>query len=209
MNNKILLASSSPYRKTLLSQLGLAFDSHSPNIDESPKEHESAEQLAKRLSFEKAQACQDKYPDHFIIASDQVCCLQESDKQILLSKPGNAERAYQQLRLCNNKRVDFYTGLCLLPPVNLTTSIDKQLHQQKSVSRFSVKFRALDDSEILNYVQLEKPFDCAGSFKVEGLGMHLFESLEGEDQNSLIGLPLLNLCKMLRAVNISPLVAKP
>ncbi len=210
MNKQILLASSSPYRKALLAQLGVEFETHAPNIDESAYKGESAKALALRLSISKAQACQALYPEHYIIASDQVPCLALNSKEVLLSKPGNIKTACEQLRLCNNKYVHFYTGLCLLVPNGSNDHLPQTQQPsiqrvQTSVERFSVKFRQLSEHEIQRYITMEQPLNCAGSFKVEGLGIHLFDKLDGSDQNSLIGLPLLKLCQMLRNVGINPI----
>jgi septum formation protein len=192
---KLLLASSSKYRRTLLQQLGLPFDWASPEIDETPLALESAAQLVIRLAQAKATALADDYPQHWIIGSDQVCVL---DGQIR-GKPGTADNAMAQLRSCSGKRVEFLTGLTLLQP---------QSGQCFSLREaFYVHFRELSEEEIRAYVQQEQPLDCAGSFKVEGLGIQLFSALEGRDYNSLIGLPLIGLCDLLRQAGINPLLS--
>lgn len=182
---KLLLASSSPYRKNLLQRLRLDFQQDSPDIDETPRLGESAKALAMRLSRSKAEALCDAYPDTLIIASDQAASL---DHQIL-GKPGTEEKAIEQLLACSGKTVIFHTGLCLL---NTRTG-----QQQLDCIDFSVTFRSLSEQQITRYIHLEQPLDCAGSFKCEGLGIALFERMRGEDPNSLVGLPLIRLTSML------------
>jgi MAF protein len=181
----LILASSSQYRKKLLSQLQLDFECCSPNIDESPLSDESAEGLVARLSAGKAEALATQFKQHLIIGSDQVAVLGDQ----ILSKPGNHENAFQQLSHCSGREVCFYTGLSLL---NSATG-----NIQTIVEPFHVKFRLLDKEQIERYLQTEKPYDCAGSFKVEGLGISLFEWLRGDDPNSLVGLPLIRLVDLL------------
>jgi MAF protein len=175
----LLLASSSPYRRELLGRLQLHFSWQSPSIDESRHEDESATDLVKRLAEEKARALADSHPDHLIIGSDQVAAL--SNGQIL-GKPHDLARAQQQLRAASGSSVTFLTGLALL---NSNTG-----QCQVDCVPFTVHFRSLSDAQI-------QPFDCAGSFKSEGLGISLFRSTEGEDTSSLIGLPLIRLVDML------------
>lgn len=182
----LLLASSSPYRRELLGRLQLHFSWQSPSIDESQHEDESATDLVKRLAEEKARALADSHPDHLIIGSDQVAVL--GDGQIL-GKPHDLARAQQQLRAASGSSVTFLTGLALL---NSNTG-----QCQVDCVPFTVHFRSLSDAQILRYLQREQPFDCAGSFKSEGLGISLFRSTEGEDTSSLIGLPLIRLVDML------------
>jgi MAF protein len=181
----LVLASTSPYRRELLERLGIPFETASPNVDETKVDGETPEQLVKRLSETKARAVAVDFPDALIIGSDQVAVL---DDQIL-GKPGNHETAVQQLSNASGKNVLFFTGLCLLNNATGKT--------QTSVDIFSVKFRQLSASQIENYLQREKPYDCAGSFKSEGLGISLFKKMEGDDPNALIGLPLITLVNML------------
>lgn len=181
----LILASTSPYRRELLERLGIPFETASPNTDETASNDEPPEQLVKRLAELKARAVAKTYPDALIIGSDQVAVL---DNQIL-GKPGNHENAIQQLNNANGKKVVFLTGLCLL-----NTATDKA---QIEVDKFSVEFKQLTTSQIENYLQREKPYDCAGSFKSEGLGISLFKKMEGNDPNALIGLPLITLIDML------------
>jgi MAF protein len=191
----IVLASSSPYRKALLEKLGLDFLCCSPNIDESPRPHELATQLVERLALAKAHALTNHYPNHLIIGSDQVALLDE----LMLGKPHTHENARAQLLRAKGKEVIFKTGLCLL---NSASGAYQLAHED-----FSVFFRQLEDQQIDNYLHLEKPYDCAGSFKAEGLGITLFTKLQGRDPNTLIGLPLIKLVEMLLQENVDPLGA--
>ncbi len=181
----ILLASSSPYRRQLLEKLGLSFGCESPNIDESPLLSETPLQLVERLSTQKAKALATDYNNHLIIGSDQVATL----GQQVIGKPGNHEAAVMQLQSCSGKVVNFYTGLSLL---NSGTG-----RLQYQCSRYEVHFRTLTESQIEHYLRREQPYDCAGSFKSEGLGIALFSAIRGDDPNSLIGLPLIALTEML------------
>ncbi len=190
---KLLLASSSSYRQSLLQRLGLAFQSQSPDIDESPLPDESPSQLVRRLSLNKAQALASQHLDALIIASDQVAQFQ---KQIL-GKPHTIERAIEQLSSFSGHLVTFHTGLCLL---NARTG-DYQLDSIP----FTVHFRNLTEDKIRFYINEEKPLDCAGSFKCEGLGISLFTKMTGDDPNSLIGLPLIRLTEMLINEGVDPL----
>lgn len=194
----LLLASSSPYRRQLLERLGLPFQAASPHVDETPVMNESAEQLAVRLALKKAEALAGDYPDHWIIGSDQVACLEDGT---LLNKPQTHERAVQQLKHSSGQRVSFLTGLVLLD----SSTGERQSHCE----RFHAHFRELDADEIDNYLRTETPYDCAGSFKMEGLGIALFNRLEGHDPNSLIGLPLIALTGMLRNWGLNPLHQLP
>jgi len=181
----LLLASSSPYRRELLARLRLPFDCRAPHIDETARLDESPEQLVRRLSREKAQALAETHPDHLIIGSDQVAVLGDR----VIGKPHTFERAREQLLSCSGKRLDFLTGLTLLDSRNASEQVD--------CLRFSVHFRDLGEAQIERYLKAEQPFDCAGSFKAEGLGISLFRTTEGEDATSLIGLPLIRLVDML------------
>jgi septum formation protein len=190
----ILLASSSTYRRALLAKLGLAFEWASPNVDESLREKESAENLVRRLSQTKAQTLAAAHPNKLIIGSDQVAVLNNQ----ILSKPDTHDRAFAQLRSASGCSVLFKTGLCLL---NTQTG-----QAQIAVENFCVYFRTLTDQQIHNYLKLEQPYDCAGSFKAEGLGISLFTKLSGDDPNSLIGLPLIRLIEMLGNEGVDPLL---
>lgn len=191
---QLVLASSSPYRRALLARLGLPFEHASPDIDETPQPGEDVQSLVCRLALGKAAALAPAWPDSLIIGADQACLLGEQ----ILGKPGTRENAHQQLRACSGQSVDFYTALVLYDSHSGSW--------QQSLDHFSVQFRELQDAEITYYLQREEPFDCAGSFKVEGLGISLFSSMRGKDYNSLVGLPLLSLCELLRQAGVNPLL---
>lgn len=186
----IVLASSSSYRRKLLEKLGLHFETHIPNVNETPSPGEHPEQLASRLATDKAQAIAHYYPNHLIIGCDQVAAL----NQRILNKPGDHQTATEQLSLCSGKSVCFYTGLSLL------NTQSHALHQL--VEPFTVHFRELSAQQINYYLLMDKPYDCAGSFKAEGLGITLFKKLEGNDPNALIGLPLIQLVTLLKSEGI-------
>jgi MAF protein len=186
----LILASSSPYRRELLQRLRLPFECASPDIDETPLPGESAEQLVRRLAESKARALAQRYPAHLIIGSDQTAV----NGSRILGKPHNLERATKQLKDASGKSVSFLTGLCLLNSQSGAVRVD--------CVPFTVHFRYLDEARIRRYLEAEQPFDCAGSFKAEGLGVSLFRSTEGEDATSLIGLPLIRLVDMLLAEQI-------
>ncbi|NRA21874.1 MAG: septum formation inhibitor Maf [Oceanospirillaceae bacterium] len=189
----IILASSSPYRRAILNKIGIAYHSISPQICEKADQGENAVALVMRLALLKAQKIAETHHNSLIIGSDQVALLEGN----ILCKPLSVAKAEQQLLLCSGKIVSFHTGLCLLD------SADNSYQLEQVV--FKVHFRVLSSAEITRYIALEQPLDCAGSFKVEGLGISLFERLEGDDFNSLIGLPLIRLLAMLRQMGISPL----
>jgi len=186
----IVLASTSPFRQQLLEKLNIEFSVASPNIDERRLENEQASDLVKRLAEDKAKAVAQQYPDALIIGSDQVAVLHNE----ILGKPNTHDNAVTQLKNASGQRVNFLTGLCLY---NSRTH-----HTQLTCVPFTVVFRSLTDTQIERYLQTEKPYNCAGSFKSEGLGIALFEKLEGDDPNALIGLPLIELVKMLEKEGI-------
>lgn len=194
----LVLASTSPFRREILSKVLTDFQCAAPRVDESPLPGEGPQQLVERLAIAKAQALKADYPDHILIGSDQVAVIAGADGDIL-GKPGNKDNAIAQLQRCNGQRVTFYTGLAVYH-----SGRDELQHL---VEPFHVQFRQLSDAEIAGYVSLEQPYNCAGSFKSEGLGISLFERLEGDDPNSLIGLPVIKLLTMLRKWGINPLVA--
>lgn len=182
---KLVLASSSPFRKALLEKLQLSFETDSPDVDEAPLEGESIENMVKRLSEMKARALAEKHPDSLIIGSDQSAALNDQ----ILHKPGEFDIAFKQLQAASGESITFYTGLCLY---------NSKTHTADTICEpYIVKFRTLSDNEIKHYLNREKPFNCAGSFKSEALGISLFESMQGDDPNTLIGLPLIKLCQML------------
>lgn len=190
MSQRLILGSTSPFRKELLARLGISFDTAAPDIDESRQNNEAPDQLVKRLAFEKAQAVAQDFPGALVIGSDQVACIEDH----ILGKPGNRANAIAQLQKASGKTVVFYTGLCLF---NAATG-----EAQTLVEPFKVHFRKLAAAQIERYVDREQPFNCAGSFKSEGLGISLFERLEGDDPSALIGLPLIRLITMLDTVGV-------
>jgi len=185
---KLVLASTSTYRATLLDRLGVSYAQEAPSVEESILPNEDFPSLAGRLAREKAAAVY--APDSLVIGSDQVAVLEQQ----LLHEPGTSERAHAQLRASSGKTVQFFTGVALL---NTVTG-----HVQSSVVHYRVKFRVLSDAEIRRYVTHDDPLDCAGSFKWERLGIALMASLEGPDPTALEGLPLIALCKMLRKAGL-------
>lgn len=193
--SNLLLASTSPWRRMLLEKLSLPFECAAPEVDETPLPGESARQLVVRLAQAKAQALASRFPHHLIIGSDQVCVL---DGEIT-GKPHTEENAHRQLRKASGTIVTFYTGLALYNSANG--------HLQTECEPFDVHFSHLSDHEIEAYIRKENPLQCAGSFKSEGLGITLFERLEGRDPNSLVGLPLIALCQMLRREGFNPLLS--
>ncbi|MFT6836357.1 MAG: septum formation protein [Francisellaceae bacterium] len=182
---RLVLGSSSPFRKALLEKLDLSFDCDSPDIDETPLKDELPKDMVARLAKEKANAIAKRHPQAIIIASDQCATLDGK----IIGKPGNHENAVQQLTAASGRTVTFYTSLCVY---NAGTN-----QYQETVEPFYVYFRTLTESQIGNYLTKEQPYNCAGSFKSEGLGISLFERLEGNDPNTLIGLPLIQLITML------------
>lgn len=187
MIDKLVLASTSPYRKALLEKLHVAFETAAPNVDETSLPDESPEQLVARLAEAKAKSLASQYPSALIIGSDQVAVVDGK----ILGKPGNHDNAVAQLKRAAGKRVVFLTGLCVYNPLSQRSQVE--------VVPFSVIFRPLNAKQIEHYLQIEQPYNCAGSFKSEGLGIALFERLEGDDPNTLIGLPLIRLICMLES----------
>jgi septum formation protein len=190
----IVLASGSPYRRELLSRLRLPFDVAVPNIDERPKLDEPPVETALRLAREKALAVAASHNDRLVIGSDQVAML--DGKQI--GKPGTHANALGQLQAMRGRCVLFHTALCLID----TRNPDARSIQIENVTT-SVTFRTLADSELDAYLHAEKPYDCAGSAKIEGLGITLIEKLDTSDPSALIGLPLITLTTMLRSAGVS------
>ena len=176
---KIILASSSSYRRSLLQRLGLKFEVASPEIDESALDNESARDLVLRLSRQKAEKIAEQYQDAIIIGSDQVACLGET----VLTKPGNAQKAMEQLQMARGRTVIFSTGLALWIP--------RRAACDSAVVEYKVHFREYTDDEISRYLQIERPFDCAGSFKAEALGIVLFDAIDSTDPTGIQGLPLI------------------
>ncbi|MFO7604525.1 MAG: nucleoside triphosphate pyrophosphatase [Gammaproteobacteria bacterium] len=185
MRPNVILASTSPFRRALLEKLGIDFEVASPKVDETPQANEAPRQLVERLAIAKARAVAGQRDEGLVIGSDQVAV----NNGVILGKPGDHAAAVQQLRAASGQRITFYTGLCLM---NAATG-----NIQSEVVPFHVVFRQLSDQQIENYLQQEQPYNCAGSFKSEALGICLFEKLEGDDPNTLIGLPLIRLVRML------------
>ena len=187
----IILGSTSPFRKALLERLDINFDCDSPDIDETPQADEAVEDMVVRLAISKARGIADRHPDSLIIGSDQSAVLNGRK----LSKPGNFENAFKQLSDASGQKIIFQTGLCLLN--TKTGSI------QSACVPYTVVFKELTPSMIENYLHKEEPYNCAGSFKSEGLGIALFERFEGSDPNALIGLPLIQLVDFLKNEGVS------
>lgn len=182
---QLILASTSPFRKAILDKLGVNFETASPETDETAQKDETPQQLVERLSIAKAKAIADKVENALVIGSDQVSVINGE----IIGKPHTHENAVKQLQNASGKTVTFYTGLCLY---NSSTK-----EYQSDVVPFNVIFRKLTKEQIENYLKKEEPYNCAGSFKSEALGIVLFEKLEGDDPNTLMGLPLIRLVKML------------
>lgn len=189
----LVLASTSLYRKALLEKLGIPFVSAAPETDETPHPAEDAQSLVMRLAREKARSLTQQYPDSLIIGSDQVCVLDGK----ITGKPHHYDAAFAQLRKASGQCITFYTGLSLY---NSATGEDHTICEP-----YSVHFRTLDDDEIRAYLLAEMPYQCAGSFKSEGLGIALFKKLQGDDPNTLIGLPLIRLTELLIQAGYNPL----
>ncbi|NMM39563.1 Maf family protein [Pseudoalteromonas arctica] len=196
MQHPLILASSSPFRQSLLQKFNLPFDSFSPDIDETALPEETPTQLVKRLSELKARAAVQHYTQDtqgLVIGSDQVAVFEQQ----ILGKPHNKENAIKQLSLFSGNTVTFLTGLCVY---------DIQNNKTKTlVEPFNVTFRTLSLAQISAYCDAEQPYSCAGSFKSEGLGICLFEKLSGDDPNSLVGLPLIKLSQLLTEFGVDVL----
>ncbi len=182
---KIILSSTSPFRKALLERLCINFTCESPDIDETPLNDEPVEEMVVRLAIAKAQKVASKHDNALIIGSDQSAVLNDE----ILSKPGNFDNAFTQLSKASGQKITFQTGLCLLN--------SKTGNIQSTCVPYTVVFKTLTPKMIENYLRKEKPYNCAGSFKSEALGIALFERFEGSDPNALIGLPLIQLVNFL------------
>ncbi|GHC20515.1 Maf family protein [Aidingimonas halophila] len=194
---RLVLASSSPWRRQLLDRLGIDYQCAAPDIDETRKPQESPAALVQRLALSKAARLADQFPAHLIIGSDQVAVF-DGD---ILGKPGDETTAKANLRRFSGHSVLFMTGLALLD----TASGRHWLTHEN----YRVTFRSLTEQDIATYVERERPLDSAGSFRMEGLGITLFDKLEGDDPNTLVGLPLIRLCQMLREAGLDPLHRHP
>jgi septum formation protein len=191
--SKLILGSTSPYRRELLARLNLAFEVHTPQVDETPFPHESPQVLAMRLALAKAQAVAALHPGALVIGSDQVANLNGSP----MGKPGTHARAVEQLRALRGQCAAFYSAVAL-------TCTDPVVELQ-ALSTTTVHFRNYSDSEIEHYLRTEQPYDCAGSAKSEGLGIALLSKIESDDPTALIGLPLISTCDLLRRAGLNPL----
>ncbi len=193
--NRLILASSSIYRRQLLTRLGIPFDVVSPDVDETPMPNESTLALAIRLAKAKAAAVAKLHPKSWVIGSDQVADLYGA----AIGKPGNFERAMAQLQLMRGNTVTFHTALCLMHnTVEITVNVPTQ-----------VSFRDLPDDVLECYLLTEEPYDCAGSAKSEGLGIALLESIQSNDPTALIGLPLIALTGLLRDAGFAIPASRP
>lgn len=189
-NRKLILGSTSTYRRELLTRLNVPFSVESPHVDETPLPDEDPAKLAQRLALAKANAVAQRFPQCVVIGSDQVADLDGE----ALGKPGNHARAVAQLRTMSGKTVTFQTAIAV---VCLETGFCEQ-----SLALVKVVFRTLADAEIENYLRIEEPYDCAGSAKSEGLGIVLLDAIESDDPTALVGLPLIRTSRMLRDAGI-------
>jgi len=189
----LILASTSPYRRSLLQRLQIPFSCLTPDTDETARPKEAPKALVSRLALAKAKSVSGDNKAAIVIGSDQLATLNGQ----IMGKPGHHEAAAAQLRACSGREVQFYTGLAVV--------CENSGFQQVHVEPFSVHFRVLSDSQIENYLKREQPYDCAGSFKCEGLGIALFAKLKGDDPTALEGLPLISLVNMLELAGINPL----
>lgn len=187
----LVLGSTSPYRRELLARLRLPFDTDRPAVDETPRAGEGPPDLARRLAVAKAREVAGRHPGAWVIGSDQVA---ELDGRAI-GKPGDAATAFAQLRAVSGRTVRFHTAVALARAGDEAVRLHADLTE--------VRFRALGDEEIRRYLAAEQPFDCAGSFKCEGLGISLFEAIDSRDPTALVGLPLIALAGMLRDVGIA------
>ena len=183
---QLVLASSSPYRRELLSRLRIDFIQASPDVDETPLEGENPGDTSSRLALKKAQALADAHPDALIIGSDQVALLDGEQ----IGKPGHHDKAVQQLTAMRGKTLSFHTAVCLYNSRNQNV--------QQAIEITELVMRDYSDAEIERYLRTETPYDCAGSAKSEGLGITLIQAIRGDDPTALVGLPLIKLSAMLR-----------
>ena len=191
MRKQIILGSTSPFRHMLMKKLEIDFSTAAPDIDETRLTDESAEEMVRRLSVEKAKEVAKTYSNALIIGSDQCAVLNNN----IMGKPGTHENAIKQLQASSGNIVTYLTGLCLYDPSSGEYELD--------CIPFYVEFRQLSTDEINRYLHRDQPYGCAGSFKSEGLGITLFKKMQGDDPSSLIGLPLIRLCEMLRKKGVS------
>lgn len=195
MTRRLILGSTSPYRRELMQRLAIPFETAAPDIDETRFDGESALDMVLRLSLQKAQAVAAQYPDALIIGSDQCAVLHEQ----VIGKPGSHDNAVQQLQNSSGQTVAFLTGLCLYDSLDGSYQLD--------VVPFAVDFRELTDAEIDAYLRKDQPYNCAGSFRSESLGITLFKRMHGDDPSALMGLPLIRLSQMLKQACVDLLAA--
>lgn len=188
---ELILASTSPYRRHLLERLQIPFSCEAPGVDETPLPDEGPQALAERLARAKALAVSGRHPGALVIGSDQVASIDGR----CVGKPGGFDAAAQQLGDSSGRTVEFFTGIALAGP-----SADECT---SCVETFRVEFRKLAPEEIEAYLRKEQPYDCAGSFKCEGLGIALFERMIGDDPTALEGLPLIATCRLLRQAGLN------
>ena len=194
---RLILGSTSRYRRELLERLRLPFTVESPGVDETPLAGESPAAMAQRLALAKAHAVAQLHPDAVVIGSDQVADLDGE----AIGKPGSHERAFEQLRAMSGRSVVFQTAVAVVRAASGFAD--------SALAPVRVRFRTLSDAQIERYLRLEQPYDCAGSAKSEALGIALLESIESDDPTALIGLPLIRTCALLRAAGIDPLDTGP
>ena len=189
----LILASTSVYRQELLRRLQLPFDVVAPDVDESPRPAETPISMASRLALAKARSVAARQPRAVVIGSDQVAELDG----VALGKPGHHDAAVQQLRAMRGRQVVFHTAVAVV--------CANSSFEASAVARVSVTFRPLSDREIEHYLRIDRPYDCAGSAKVEALGIALLDAVDSDDPTALIGLPLIRTCALLRQAGIDPL----
>lgn len=190
---RLILASTSRYRRELLARLRCPFDVVAPEVDETPQAGEAPPALAVRLAWAKAETVARRHPEALVIGSDQVAEL-DGDA---IGKPGTHERATEQLRRMSGRSVVFHTALCVMHHASGFAKAERVPVQ--------VRFRALHDDEIERYLRLEQPYDCAGSAKCETLGIALLEAIDNNDPTALVGLPLIRTAALLREAGFDPL----
>ncbi len=187
---RLVLGSTSRYRRDLLARLGLPFSTDAPDVDETPQPGESPAALALRLALAKAQAVAARHPDAVVIGSDQVADLHGQP----MGKPGTHARAMAQLQAMRGHTVVFQTAVCVVRPATAFA--------RTALAAVEVRFRELSDAEIESYLRAEQPYDCAGSAKSEGLGIALLDAIHSDDPTALIGLPMIRTCSLLRAAGL-------
>lgn len=192
---RLILGSTSRYRRELLARLRLPFDVEAPRVDETPRPGEAPAALAQRLALEKARAVASRHPKDVVIGSDQVADLAGEP----LGKPGDHARAVAQLQRMSGQRVVFQTALAVVRQDTGFEAVD--------LAAVTVTFRTLSDAEIETYLRLDQPYDCAGSARSESLGVALLSKIDSDDPTALVGLPLIRTCALLRAAGLDPLEA--